>query len=90
MTHALKADDLTKPADKIKWMRDCQLACRFLAQLMIDEPGCYYVRGPQDAIGGVRLNLWDNKLAIWPSAMTLLALTELQEQMAAQKGKKGP
>jgi hypothetical protein len=81
MVDALDNDDLTKPADKIKWLLDCRLACRFLAQLMIDDPGGYYMRGLDYALGGIRLKLWDNKLAVWPSSMTLLAVTKLQQQM---------
>lgn len=59
------------------------LTVRFLAQLMIDEPSCYYVRGSRrDALHGVRFALWDNRLAVKPTAMTLLAVTELQEAVA--------
>lgn len=60
----------------------CGLAGRFLAQLMFDEPGCYYVRNRDDAIGGVRWTLWDNRLSNGPAAMTLLAVTELQNSVA--------
>ena len=63
--------------DVAGWV-DCALAARFIAQLMIDQPGCYYVRSPDDVVGGVRRQLWDNTMDVEPAAMALLALTELQ------------
>ena len=68
--------------DTIQWLLDCGLAGRFLSQLMFDEPSCYYVRSRDDAVGGVRRTLWDNRLSTGPTAMTLLAVTELQESVA--------
>jgi len=68
--------------DAIEWLLDCGLAGRFLAQLMFDESSCYYVRSRDDALGGVRRTLWDNRLSNGPTAMTLLAVTELQESVA--------
>ncbi len=76
---ALRQRDLAFGRDVVDWLLDGGLACRFLAQLMFDEPGCFYVRSPNDALGGVRASLWDNRLSIGPAAMTLLAVTELQE-----------
>ncbi len=63
--------------DVAGWV-DCALAARFIAQLMVDQPGCYYVRSPDDVVGGVRRQLWDNTMDVEPVAMALLALTELQ------------
>ena len=61
---------------------DVTLSVRYLAQLMVDEPSCFYVRGARrDALDAVRLALWDNRLAVKPSAMTLLAIMELQDAM---------
>lgn len=61
---------------------DVTLSVRYLAQLMVDEPSCFYVRGERrDALDAVRLALWDNRLAVKPSAMTLLAIMELQDAM---------
>ena len=61
---------------------DCGLAARFIAQLMFDEVGCFYVRSKADAMGGVRRSLWDNRLTLGASSMALLAVTELQETIA--------
>lgn len=54
------------------------LARSFLSQLMLDRVSGYYVRSPDDAFGGVRWALWDNRLEVGPTAMTLLAVTELR------------
>ena len=58
------------------------MTVRFIAQLMFDEPSCFYVRGGRkDAMDGVRLALWDNQLAVKPTAVALLAITELEAAM---------
>ncbi len=68
--------------DRSDWLLTCALGSRFLAQLMFDEPSCYYVRSPADADGGVRVALWDNRLGVTPTAMALLASIDLQETLA--------
>ena len=80
---ALREPGITANRDSMGWMLSAGLAARFLAQLMVDEPSCYYVRSMPDALGGIRLSLWDNRLAVAPQAMTLLALTELQQTLAS-------
>lgn len=62
------------------------LAARFLAQLMFDEPGCYYVISANDAMGGVRQSLWDNQLPVHASAGTLLATTALLDALQRAEG----
>ena len=56
---------------------------------VLDEPSAFYMRGMaggrRDAVDGVRFALWDNRQAVKPSAMTLIALTELQAASAAMK-----
>lgn len=61
-------------------------SARFLGQLMIDEPNCFGIRSPQEAVGGIRLSLWDNTLDIAPSAITLMALLEMRETLDALAG----
>lgn len=80
---ALREPGITANRDSMGWMLSAGLAARFLAQLMMDEPSCYYVRSMPDTLGGIRLSLWDNRLAVAPQAMTLLALTELQQTLAS-------
>ncbi|MEM9417863.1 MAG: hypothetical protein AAGA25_02255 [Planctomycetota bacterium] len=61
-------------------------SARFLGQLMIDEPNCFGIRSPQEAVGGIRLSLWDNTLDIAPSAITLLGLLEMRDSLEALGG----
>lgn len=58
-------------------------AARFLGQLMIDEPSCFGIPNPAQALGGIRLALFDNTLDVAPSAVTLLAMTELSSTLHA-------
>lgn len=60
------------------------LAAKFLARLIVDEPGTFYMPHPETAIGGVRISPWDNRLGLAPTAMTLLAMTELGQTLAAE------
>jgi hypothetical protein len=78
---ALADPTLREDRNALTWLLDCGLGARFLAQLMVDESGCYYVRSPQRAAGGLRTALWDNRLGVAPAAMGLLAVTELQSTM---------
>jgi hypothetical protein len=62
----------------------CGLACRFLRQLMMRDEALFYIRGNADelAMGAIRHKLWDNRLTLEASAMSLLACTEFQESLA--------
>ena len=57
------------------------LGARFLGQLIITPPSAYYLRDPEPALGGVRRTLWDNTLYPDCSAITLIALSELQQTL---------
>lgn len=59
----------------------CGRAARFLSQLMFNASGCYYALDPGRMVGAVRSALWDNRLAPDRTAMTLLAMTELQDSL---------
>lgn len=61
------------------------LGARFLAQLMFDEPGFYYIRSTEDVAGGVRNSLSDNELAPPATALALLAITQLQHGLRHQQ-----
>jgi len=82
LAQTLSQQDLSHSRDKVGWLLDCGLASRFLAQLMFDKTASYYVRSPKDVLGGVRNSLIDNRVGIAASAMTLLAVIELQETVA--------
>ena len=57
------------------------LGARFLGQLIMTQPSTYYLRDREPALGGVRRTLWDNTLYPDCSAITLLALAELQQTL---------
>lgn len=41
-----------------------RLGARFILQLEFSEAGCFYVRTPRDALGGVRRSPWDNRIRV--------------------------
>lgn len=80
-------DDHTVPALRRPGvMVTASAAARFLGQLMIDEPSCFAVPNPDQALGGIRLALFDNTLDVAPTAVTLLAVTELTATLHAMQG----
>lgn len=78
----LRDPRVAPPAGRFGMLVTAQSAARFLGQLMIDQPGCFAIRSPAEALGGIRLSLWDNRLDVAPSALTLLALLEMRETFA--------
>ena len=79
---SMRDERITAGRDTFGWLLTSGLAARFVAQLTMDRPSLFYARGPEDALGGVRLALWNNTLAIEPSAASLLAIVELQKTIA--------
>ena len=79
---ALREPSLTSQDKFVQRLLDCGLAARFVAQLMFDEPGCYFARGREQTMGGVRLSPWDNRVGPVAAAMALLGVTELQQSLA--------
>ena len=49
-------------------------AVRFVLQLEVREMGCYYIRSPRDALGGVRTAPWDGRIRVDHCADALRAL----------------
>ena len=80
---ALRDDSLTADHDKLGWLISAGYAARFVGQLMMEDNSCYYVRDRIGARGGMRMAPWDNRLALAPSAISLMALTELQTTLNA-------
>ncbi len=64
--------------ERAKLLLSCTKAARFIGQLMFDQPSLFYVAIGSDAMGGVRMSLWDNRLPVATTAMGLLAMTEFQ------------
>ncbi len=83
LASSLRDDVLTDQHDKLGWMIAAGYSARFVDQLMMDDNSCYYVRDRIAVRGGVRMAPWDNRLAVAPSAMSLLALTELQATLTS-------
>ncbi len=80
------ATDLDEPQRQQAMVRqvvDCGRAARFLHQLMFTNDNAYYARSLPDVLGGIRPALWDNRLSTAPTAMALLAVTELQQALDA-------
>ena len=77
MRHEPVGDDVNQTDDLLA----CGLAARFVAQLMVDEPDCFFAIDRNMMVGGVRSAFWDNRLPLDRTAMGLLALTELQETL---------
>jgi len=81
----LRDDRVTRGHDKLGWLLSAGYSARFVGQLMMDQTSSYYVRDRDAARGGVRMAPWDNRLAVAPTAMSLLAITELQTTLATFK-----
>ncbi len=83
---ALRDDALTADNDKLGWMIAVSYSARFIEQLMMKDASCFYVRDHVSALSGVRMAPWDNRLALAPTAMSLLAITELQTSLLQMRG----
>ena len=82
LSQALQAPDVLAGENANLAKLDATLNVRLLGQLMFDEPSLYYIRGKgREAIDGVRFALWDNRLAVKPTAITLIAVTQLQQSL---------
>lgn len=80
---ATRQPEIRAGQDELGWVLSAGLSARFLRQLQMQSTDCYYVRSPGDAIGGVRLALWNNAMPLRASAMSLLAVTELEQMLDA-------
>lgn len=61
-------------------------AVRFLLQLEFREDGCFYVRSPQDVLGGIRTKPWDNRVRIDHCAESLMALMDARVILYGERG----
>ena len=87
LSRMLQEPQVNQGRDRYQWLLDCGLGARFIQQLMFDQVNGFYLRSASDAMGGVRLSMWDNRTAIGPSAMALLAIDELQSSLVMLGGK---
>jgi hypothetical protein len=58
-----------------------RLAARFVMQLQLRLPECYYVGLTDEVVGGVRRSLWDHRLRVDDSAAALWGLTRAREEL---------
>ncbi|QQE10198.1 hypothetical protein JD969_11845 [Planctomycetota bacterium] len=77
----LREPGMKESRDDFSWILSASLAARFIDQLTFKPDSTFYVQRPDQVLGGVRQSLWNNRLAIAPSAMSLLACTELLESL---------
>ena len=59
----------------------CGQAARFLGQLLVFDPSCYYMRSKESALGGIRESLWNNEQSIEGTALSLLAAIEFEQTL---------
>lgn len=65
--------------DRIPWVLSAGLAARFIGQLMVAPPSCWYINDKNQAMGNIRISPWDNNMPISPTAMSLFAVVQLQQ-----------
>lgn len=75
------AMELAGEDERLRRLIGCGLAGRFMGQLTLQPSSAYYTRNPQEAIGGVRIALWDNRQPLRTTASALLAITELRQTL---------
>lgn len=80
---AIADEEVGKLGDRFGWVITGGLAARFVGQLMMDEPAAFYVGDRGGALRGVRLAPWDNTMPVYATAISLLAVTQLQEAAEA-------
>ena len=79
----LRDQAATSGQDKLGWLLSAGYSARFVEQLMMNDASSYYLKDRFAARGAVRMAPWDNRLALAPTAMSLLAVTELQTSLAS-------
>jgi len=58
-----------------RYERAVRGAARFVMQLEVRGPGCYYIRSRRDALGGVRRSSWNNGLRADDCAEAIISLS---------------
>lgn len=81
LASVLRQPNVSSDRGALPWLLDCDDAIGHLARLMFDRSDAYYVRSQSDVLGGVRKQLWDNRLDSKSSAMALLAVMHLRRTL---------
>jgi hypothetical protein len=72
---------IVSEASRARMMLTCSLAARFLSVLAFQGASTYYMQSPEDAIGGIRLVMWNNQLSPGPTAVGLLGILAYQDAL---------
>lgn len=66
-----------------------RLGARFILQLEFTEAGCFYVRTPRDAIGGVRMSPWDHRIRVDRCGDALESLIQARAALFGKPARRG-
>jgi hypothetical protein len=78
---AMRDPQTVEPGQRARWLVNSGLAARFVAQLTFQPSSAYYTRNPNEAIGGARVALYDNRQPLEATAAALLGVTELRHAL---------
>ncbi|QDU32265.1 hypothetical protein KS4_02960 [Poriferisphaera corsica] len=81
----LREPGMKESRDAFGWILTASLAARFIDQITFKPESTFYIPSPDRVVGAVRFRLWDNRIGIAPSAMSLIACTELLESLNTLK-----
>ncbi|RIK68727.1 MAG: hypothetical protein DCC66_09505 [Planctomycetota bacterium] len=72
-----------------RYERAVRLGTRFILQLEFTEAGCFYVRTPRDALGGVRMSPWDHRIRVDRCGDALESLIEARAALFGEPARRG-
>ncbi|MFQ5501915.1 MAG: hypothetical protein ACE5EQ_06390 [Phycisphaerae bacterium] len=82
LADALVLAERVGDAQRVKRYRAATLsAVRFVLQLEVREIGCYFIRSPRDALGGVRTALWNSRIRVDHCANAVVALIDARRAL---------
>lgn len=79
------ADRIGDKARAARYREAVRAAARFIMQLEVREAGCYYIRSPRDALGGIRAAAWDHRIRVDRCAEAVMALIRVREVLYGPK-----
>ncbi len=86
---ALLADRIGDRARAEMYRETLRAAARFVMQLEVRESGCYCIRSPRDALGGVRAAPWDHRIRVDRCAEAVMALIRAREALYGPRPLRG-
>ncbi|HWL92615.1 MAG TPA: hypothetical protein VNT79_03700 [Phycisphaerae bacterium] len=64
-----------------RYRASVEAAARFVMQLEVREAGCFFMRDPASALGGIRAAPWDGRLRVDDTAAGLVALIDTRRAL---------